>query len=224
MAKVAVDAYESIRERLLSGELPAGTRLVNRRLGKDIGVSHVPVREALHRLVSDGLAEHIPGAGTFVRSLSAQDVSHLYALRECLEGFAVREACTGAADWQIKILHKKLTEGQELLRNARENNHAVLDEAEKANWFRHEQELHKAIIDAAGNPWLSKMVEQIQLLARIIQSNPMEHTADAVEKVLTEHATLVDAIEQNDTERAAHLISEHIRIGFENQMACLKGN
>ena len=119
MAPISLDAYETIRERVLTGDLPPGTRLVNRTLGKEIGTSHVPVREALHRLVSDGLAEHIPGAGTFVRTLSAEDLSQLYALRECLECFAVKEACARAADWQIKSLRAKLAQGRQLLEKVR---------------------------------------------------------------------------------------------------------
>ena len=223
MATSGVDAYESIRARVLSGDLPGGSRLVNRTLGKDIGMSHVPVREALHRLVSDGLVEHIPGAGTFVRSLSAEDLSHLYSLRECLECFAVRQACSNISSWQLQVLRKKLEQGESLNEKMRDSGRAVFGEEERAAWFRHEQELHQTILDASGNPWLTKMVEQVHLLARVIQSNPMELTVASVEKILTEHAKLVEAIEDRNGDRASELMSIHIRTGFENQLVRFEG-
>jgi len=56
-------AYQRIHAKVVSGELEPGSRLVNRTLSKELGVSTIPVREALRRLASEGFAEHIPGAG-----------------------------------------------------------------------------------------------------------------------------------------------------------------
>jgi len=223
MRTPGADTYQILRNRVVTGELAGGTRLVNRTLGKEMGVSHVPVREALHRLVSDGLVEHIPGAGSFVRTVTGEDLSHLYSLRELLEGFAVREACAHATEWQVRVLQKKIAQGHELVDRVRAGGQDNLNNDEQKAWFDHEQELHQAIIDAAANPWLTKMVEQVQLLARVIQSNPLQLTLDGVEAVLSEHEGLVKSIIQKDAEKASALIASHIRTGFENQLLRFEG-
>ena len=64
---LAEKSYDYIREKLSRGELPPGKRLVNRTLADEIGVSVIPVREAIHRLATEGLVEHVPGSGAFVR-------------------------------------------------------------------------------------------------------------------------------------------------------------
>ena len=78
-------SYRHIRDLLVDGELQPGDRLVTRVLAEKIGVSLAPVREAIFRLSSEGLVEHVPGAGAFVRTPQAQDLEELYVLREAVE-------------------------------------------------------------------------------------------------------------------------------------------
>ena len=62
---LAQRVYEQIREQIQNGKLSPGTRLVNRKLAGELGTSMVPIREALNRLTSEGLLEHLPGGGNF---------------------------------------------------------------------------------------------------------------------------------------------------------------
>ena len=78
-------SYAYIRERLASGEFPPGKQLVNRTLAEEIGVSVIPVREAINRLSSEGLVDHVPGAGAYVRKANRQDLNNLYVLRDALD-------------------------------------------------------------------------------------------------------------------------------------------
>ena len=89
--------YRNLRGKLLAGELKAGAQLVNRTLAQAMNVSLAPVREAIQRLATEGLVEHVPGAGAFVRKSSPQDLEELYVLREAVESCAAAEAaCIGA--------------------------------------------------------------------------------------------------------------------------------
>ena len=76
-SSLADETYHAIRKRVAAGDWPPGMRLVNRKLGVELGVSMVPVREALNRLASEGLVEHVPGAGAFVRRLDRKRVRSL---------------------------------------------------------------------------------------------------------------------------------------------------
>ena len=89
---------------LAQGELQPGERLVNRTLAERIGVSVIPVREALHRLATEGLIEHTPGAGAFVREPNRQDLEELYVLRDANESCAAGEAAKYITDLQLEEL------------------------------------------------------------------------------------------------------------------------
>lgn len=83
-------AYLSIRDRILRGELPFGTALTRRALAEEMGVSIVPVGDALQRLENDGLVESRPRVGTRVRIPTANAIRGHYILREALESQSAR--------------------------------------------------------------------------------------------------------------------------------------
>jgi DNA-binding GntR family transcriptional regulator len=83
-------AYVAVREEILRGQLRPGTALSRRRLAQELGMSVLPVTDALRRLEADGLVESRPRAGTRVRIPSAKDIRDLYELREALESQSAR--------------------------------------------------------------------------------------------------------------------------------------
>ena len=82
-------AYDHIVAKLVTGELPPGSRLSNRALGVEIGVSAIPVREAISQLQSEGLVEVQAGAGAFVPEPSYEELLDIYDLREAVECHAI---------------------------------------------------------------------------------------------------------------------------------------
>lgn len=210
--------YRKIRKRILAGSLLPGTRLVNRALGKELGVSPIPVREALHRLVSDGIAEQIPGAGTFVRTLSKEDLIQLSAVRELLEGFAASEAATHARPDQIMELKLICKEGLLVARQIREEYGQTATGEQRQTWLDIELRFHRTVIALAGNPWLSRMVERIQLLSGIIYAKPRTITLQEVCRTCRDHARLVRIIGNGDAEKAQHRMTLHIKQGVASQL------
>jgi len=210
--------YRSIREQILSGSLPPGTRLVNRTLGKNLGVSPVPVREALQRLVSDGVAEQIPGAGTFVRKLTKDDLIQIYAIRELLEGFAVAEAARSVRPDQIAELKEISQEGVQVARAIRDRDDQQATPDLRKTWLNVELAFHNALIDLAGNPWLSRIVQQIQLLSAVIQAKPRTVALSEVSRTCLDHARLIRAIEKGDADKAMNLMAKHLSTGMASQL------
>src|SRR5881628_2703768 len=82
---LAAEAYEFVKQRILRGELPMGQVISRRKLAAELGMSFLPVSEALLRLEFEGLLESRPRAGTRVRIPSADDVHGHYLVRETLE-------------------------------------------------------------------------------------------------------------------------------------------
>jgi DNA-binding GntR family transcriptional regulator len=91
-----------VRDMVIEGELAPGTRLHEGNLGKMLGVSRTPLREALKFLVSEGLLELSPGRGAVVRQFTAKDVHDSLIVLGSLEGLAGRLACANATDAEIR--------------------------------------------------------------------------------------------------------------------------
>ena len=101
IVRLADQAYLSIREEILRGRLRPGAPLSRRRLARELGMSVVPVADALRRLEEAGLVESRSRAGTRVRVPSESDVKNLYELREALESQSARlftQRATAASD------------------------------------------------------------------------------------------------------------------------------
>ena len=92
----AVRALLRLREMVLAGELPAGSRIAELAIVEKLGVSRTPIRAALMRLEQEGLLESLPGGGYAVRSFSERDVVDAIELRGTLEGLAARLAAVTA--------------------------------------------------------------------------------------------------------------------------------
>ena len=106
-------AYAHVRELVLSGNLAPGTRLVTRTLAAKMGTSLNPVREALGRLASEGIVEHVPGAGAFVRQLGRHEIEEIYGMREALEPYAAEQAARLATVEELDEL-EAILQGEKL--------------------------------------------------------------------------------------------------------------
>src|SRR3989442_15279415 len=103
---LAAEAYEFVKQRILHGELPLGQVISRRKIAAELGMSFLPVSEALLRLELEGLLESRPRAGTRVRIPSREDVKGHYIVREALEVQAARLFASVATDEDRAELQK----------------------------------------------------------------------------------------------------------------------
>src|SRR5438045_8052609 len=94
-------AYRQLRGRLLDRMLLPGDRLREIPLAEKLGVSRIPLREAMDQLASEGLVERVPGLGSYVRSASPKELRELYEMREVLECFAAEKAAAAVTGAQL---------------------------------------------------------------------------------------------------------------------------
>src|ERR1700761_7436175 len=90
---ISDQAYDLMRERILTGSLPGGSPVRQDAIAVELGVSKIPLREALTRLEQDGLLSSFPNRGFVVRSMSAEEAEEVYERRLKLEPDAAAEAC-----------------------------------------------------------------------------------------------------------------------------------
>jgi DNA-binding GntR family transcriptional regulator len=148
---------ERLRSAILSGELAAGTKLVETELAAQFGTSRGPVREAIRELAREGLVAELPRRGTVVSTLSARDLTEVYAVREALEVGASRAVITRATDRQLAALEDQL--------DAFEAGSDYLDAAV------HDLAFHRRIVALGGNQRMAgiydQMLAQTMLLLRM---------------------------------------------------------
>ena len=213
---LAERAYTHIRRKLSSGELSPGSRLVNRALADEIGVSVIPVREAIHRLATEGLIEHVPGSGAFVRKTDPQDLDNLYVLRDALESCAASEAARHIADHQLEELESVLSQARQIARQLQQQTRDCATKRQMNAWLDTEQQFHELLIEAARNPLLAKVIQEHRAIAQIFDAHredPQLLTAKVAKSTCEGKRELIAALRDGDQDLARALMSEQIQIG-----------
>lgn len=224
---LAERAYAYIREKLSLGELPPGKRLVNRVLAQEIGVSVIPVREAIHRLASEGLVDHVPGSGAFVRNSDPQDLDNLYVLRDALESCAAGEAARYITDFQLEELQSILHESREIAQQIAKNSKQHATKRQMAAWLDTERRFHELLIAAARNPLLARVTQEHRAIAQIFaaqRDEPQLLTTEVATTTCDGKQSLLEALQQRDHQRAKALMSQQIQRGRKRVLSYLRGN
>lgn len=204
-------AYTFIRNELALGELPPGTRLINRTLARKIGVSLTPVREALNRMVSEGLLEYRAGLGTFVPIPNIRDLQELYDLRKTLECDAVIKAAERLKEQDMVALAQSVSDMGDLSAGRTDGD----DEDEPVarsifeKWRTADTLFHTVLLRAAGNRRVMGMVANLQLICQI-QQDWDTTTYRTVSDARHEHQQIIDALTGADVDCAQQVMRGHI--------------
>jgi DNA-binding GntR family transcriptional regulator len=203
---LAGEAYVTVRERILRGELAIGQVISRRKIAAELGMSFLPVSEALLRLEHDGLLESRPRAGTRVRVPTRQDVQGHYVVREALEVQAA----------MLFAVHSTREERSELMKLAvRLDAISTQQDGNRAIYLSLHEKLHRRIAECARCAALSDAIGRISALASTwlcatratVPANPPSHHEDLMEVLVSEDPTA-----------AAEKMRAHIRSSLVNAM------
>jgi DNA-binding GntR family transcriptional regulator len=185
-----------LRDAICDGVLRPGERLTEAGLAKMLGVSRTPVREAIEKLLVEGLLSNSPSRGVVVTELNRSQVIQIYALRGVLEGAAANFAAQHASEAEIDELRSVHERIATLL--------GAPDRLMAAN-----RQFHHAIYSAAHNEYLieaaSRLADTLSLLPGTTYS-----AAGRPQTAQAEHAAIVDAIARRDAQAAEARAREHI--------------
>lgn len=204
MARASEQAYERIRAEILSGRLPPGHRLIEAELTALCGVSRTPVREALRRIVNEGLAEFSPNQGAQVADLAAEDLEALYDLRTLIEGYGAARAALRISPSQIAELERLADQMEQLVAAGADG----APEAAGAN-----SRFHRVILEAAQSPRLlsvaSQVIEAPLVLRTLARYSPAERA-----RSMAHHRELIAAFRARDSQWAEAVMISHIKAAF----------
>lgn len=202
--------FNTLREAIIKGNLKPGERLMEVQLAEEMGVSRTPVREAIRKLELEGLVVMVPRKGAYVAGLSLKDAADLFEVRISLEGLAAALSAERITEEELKSMEKILEEITEA---------AEREDAETV--MKKDVEFHQILFSTTRNSRLAQIInglkEQIDRFR--IQSFRNPERMKAINK---EHAKIINAIRNGDSELAEKLAREHIEKVESNVMNVLR--
>jgi DNA-binding GntR family transcriptional regulator len=207
--RALVDKLASdLQRRVLSGEIPSGTRLRQSALATEFGVSRTPIREALRKLQEGGLVELQPHRGALVRGLSSREIRQAYEVRAELEALAAELAATRIRHDEAQ---QQFREGLARTVEARELGDGEGDE-QAVRWGRANDQFHQVIQEAAGNDvLLAQLAHLHRSFPRDLSKLVLAESTPLLRANVLEHEEIVAALQRRDATEARELMRRHVR-------------
>jgi len=193
------EVVRRLREMIIEGALMPGSRVPERKLCTQLGISRTPLREAFRVLAGEGLIDVQPHRGATVCKLDTTEVDHIFQVMEALEALAGELACDEVPEAEIaaiRELHEKMM--------------ASYKRRQKAAFFKLNQQIHERIMRAAGNPVLARIYEGLS--GQMRRARYMALNTDAQwEQAVMEHEGIMTALEARDKQALGHMLRLHLR-------------
>ncbi len=201
-----------LRDMIFDGELAEDSRVPERQLCGQFGISRTPLREALKVLANEGLITLLPNRGARVSRLTPDQIDELFPVIGALEALSGELACLHISDEgvaEVRALHYQMA-----LHHAR---------GERAAYFRLNQEIHEKIMQHAANPTLLQVYRS--LAGRIRRARYMANAnRDRWDKAVVEHERMLDALERRDGAGLAALLRDHLLNKLDAVKAAIGGS
>lgn len=192
--RVADLVLEQLMDWIMDGKIHMGQKLNTEELAQQLGVSRMPVREALKTLEKQGIAESIPYAGSRVVKLSREDVRQIYIMRKALEPVAAFYTCQKITAEDIRGIERI----QDKLETEIRKEHPAPKQIYICN-----REFHFAIYEISG---LTRLCDTIKMLwdnlafYKLIYSLTYVNDRDSAERMVAEHRSYIEALKAGDSE------------------------
>jgi DNA-binding GntR family transcriptional regulator len=201
---------DALRSRILSGDLPEGVQLRQENLAAELGVSRIPIREAFRRLEAEGLVTIAPHRGAIVSVLSIDEIAELFDLRAIIEPDLIARACPA-------LTPEALLKSEEiLLRYA-----VAFKQRDVVAWGTLNTAFHLSLYQPAKRQRslaiAQTLLDQTDRYTRmqLLLTSGQSRAAD-------EHAALLEACRSRDADRAANLLTQHVRSAGESLLKFLR--
>jgi DNA-binding GntR family transcriptional regulator len=186
-----------LRSAIIHGSIEPGAQLGEAELANRLGVSRGPLREAMQRLVQEGLLRSEPNRGLFVIELTANDVEDIYLARAAVERAAVAAILEDDPGRSAETLRKA---HEAMARAAKRVDAKALSDADLS--------FHQALVGEAGSPRLKRMHDTLLAETRMCLT-ALELTDYLPIDVVDEHGEIVEAIQARDKRRLERLLTSH---------------
>lgn len=202
--------YDHLRQAILNGAYPPGKRLVIDSLAAELGVSQIPIREALQQLQAEGFVTFESHVGPRVAPIEPDGIWEIFQLLEALEVISCRAACQHMRDVDIQAMQALVDSMDALTENPEE-------------WSQGNQRFHQALCE-----WGQTKIVKNLMINVMAQWNRLRHyyVKDVLQKRLDlsqrDHRDLVQALGNRDAEQAEQVVRRHNQRAFSDYVAYLE--
>lgn len=216
-------AYRHIRRKLAEGTLSAGERLSPAALAREIGVSHIPVREAISQLHSEGVVVHVAHRGAFVKGADRRDLVDLIEMRTLMECHAVGQAAQRISVAQLQELDQRWAGMCRAAEAFDVPSGADLCEPLR-NWLLADLPFHMVLLRAAGNRRVIRVIEETRVMTHMFGYRTDSPAAWANPAAfgttnLRLHKDIYEAVRRHDAKAARRAMAVHMRRAGKNMLA-----
>ncbi|MDI2586687.1 GntR family transcriptional regulator [Psychrobacillus sp. NEAU-3TGS] len=181
-------AYEVIRDRILNGDMPGGTKIVEEKLAAELGFSRTPIRESLRQLNYEGLI-----VNKKVVQPTEKDLRNLFQVRSLLEGFSAKAAATYLPEEDLNALSNCIKVGRE----------GTMEEIMDAN-----ERFHEIIVQASGNALMIDTIHRMKSIIYLFRKTVVLYNRP---RLIDEHEEIYESIKARDGENAKKLMEDHLK-------------
>lgn len=208
-ASLSQQAYDCIKQKIVSLELPPGAVINEGRLQRELNLGRTPIREALKQLALEKLVTIIPRRGMFVTDIRINDLGRLFEVRLELESLAAHLAAERGSAVAWRRMEQALSELNE-------------DSADNETLIAIDQVCHKIIYEAANNVFLHDTLVTYYALSLRLWYYFLADLADMTTAIV-EHRRILDALRAGHAERAGQLMAKHIQAFHDEIQAVMIG-
>ena len=202
MAQGKIDGiHQEIKEKILNGFYPPGRALGEVPLATEYGINRSWIRQVFHKLESETLVVRVPNRGTFVKSITSEDLQNIFQMREALEGMAAKLAARNRKDEELDQMISSFTKySKDSIDNLPEK--LILGE-----------QFHQFILKSSGNSMICDAMEPLK--PHIMRTwNTGLNIPNRVNKAFKEHVEILDAFKEKNEDLAELKMREHISGAF----------
>lgn len=192
--------YNNLKSDVLAGRFKPGERLTEEHLANGLGVSRTPVREALHKLASEGLIQPLESRGFCVARDSREDIEDLFNIRAALEGYAIRIVCEYITEPDVKKLNGFIEKAEDALRRKK------LDEI-----FNYNTQFHDTLNAVVPNKSrLHSLIADTRKFVLRYRKDSL-HYLESAKKTIDGHRKILLAISLKDPDLCERVMREHVK-------------
>jgi len=202
-------AYRAIRALVVDGELGTSETISERKLSERFGIGRTPVREALRRLTEEGLLHVVPMQGTFVRTMSFDDLREIHEMRIALEGMAAFLAAAHGVTPEMA----ECAAGLRKLRDKTDPDHEL---SQSLGW-----RFHDALFVASRNGRLMAVYDALRAQSGLALRKLRNYDRLRSRQTVDEHLEIFDAVEKGDSALAQERMRTHLARAFQARLQAL---
>jgi DNA-binding GntR family transcriptional regulator len=188
-------AYDLLLDMILSGEMPGGTVIRERRLSEALGLSRTPLREAIGRLEGERFLKRQQGRSLVVEHITVNEYIQILHVRRVVEREAV-ELAAGRIPPETLVRMRSMVENLSDPDDLSAEDHWAVDDT-----------IHETIADACGNKFLAYTIQDLRRKTRMFD---LKRMPDRFESGRREHLLILDALDRKDPAAASKAMTEHI--------------